>query len=327
MIVHGSETSLPGVAGAHVEGVMILHFAARRAFELAVEGGLLGRTELEADAVGEPSTAEVGVEVLVKVTFGGFSVGVTEEVVVHRSLRVESTRIAFKLPAGAGAESGDQHLEVVLFDLDAGLGREIVASDVAVGEFNLRFHEGAFEELEVVTEFCREAEGVVVVAALHVARRHVRREATDARDRIDVSTRFKESRTVDREGVAVRIRFAVRDVGVTVGVAEGAAHNPVAEATVETDLHRRLVDFHVDGVGVGAFTAVDAGPGTHRGGFIANVAETLREVIDFIAPGHEGRSVDAFEGIEFRILGDARGKHLAFGVHRLGDLADDAERV
>lgn len=41
---------LPSVAGTHVEGVMILHFTARRTFQFAVEGGFVRRTKLESDA-------------------------------------------------------------------------------------------------------------------------------------------------------------------------------------------------------------------------------------------------------------------------------------
>lgn len=96
-----STVALPGVTGANVEGVMILHFTARRTFQFAVESGFSRRTELEADSVGEPRAAEVRIEVLMQSAFGGFAVGVAQEVVVDRGLRVETARIAFELPTGA----------------------------------------------------------------------------------------------------------------------------------------------------------------------------------------------------------------------------------
>ncbi len=52
---------LPIVAGTHVEGVMILHFTARRTFQFAVEGGFVRRTKRESDAA-SPWTVDLGLK-------------------------------------------------------------------------------------------------------------------------------------------------------------------------------------------------------------------------------------------------------------------------
>ena len=174
--------------------------------ESAVSKGAFALAELTADVVGHPTAVEVFVKRRAKTVLRSRAVGFTQEVVRVARVNVDRAGLVREVKARTEPDARDEVLVVVLLDLHAVRSRGVVTLREAIGDFDLRLDIGAFHELEGAVPFDAQAEGVRIKVDVHVAG-------------LDVV-------------LDVAVDIAVVEVVARIGVAEGAAHDPVVHADI-----------------------------------------------------------------------------------------------
>lgn len=231
--------SLKGDACADSPFPVFLHVAAGSLLKVNERIGGLREIEVSADAVFNPSVAKLFLEVCglhdacgIRLRGRGFHVA--HEVVQHRHACIDVALLLREVEARAHAQTTDQAVVVVLFNLDAVVSNEVIAHDATVGDANGRFNKSQFVESIMPTRFDGKAHRIVVKFALHRAGSEFVLKAGILADYVDEETTVGEPGAIERYAVHVGIAFAhverrstVNLTNASINVGETKAKNGV----------------------------------------------------------------------------------------------------
>lgn len=184
-----------------------------------------------------------------------------------------------EVEARAHAQTTDQAVIVVLFNLDAVVSNEIIAHNATVGDADGRFNKPQLVESVMPTRFDGKAQRIVVKFALHRAGGEFVLKAGILADHIDIEAAVGEPGAIERNAVHVGIAITHVEGRGSIRIGEGTAQlDARADVIISAHLDSRVLGGH----GLSAILllgTVDACPsadGTFR---IAKISHTLQKRI------------------------------------------------
>lgn len=317
--------SLKGDACADSPLPVFLHVAAGSLLKVNERIGGLREIEVSADAVFNPSVAKVFLEVCglhdaSGIGLRGRGFHVAHEVVQHSNACIDVALLFLEVEARAHAQTTDQAVVVVLFNLDAVVSNEVIAHDATVGDADGRFNKSQFVESVMPTRFDSKAQRIVVKFALHRAGSEFVLKAGILADHVDEETTVGEPGAIERYAVHVGIAFAHVERRRAVRVGEGTAQLEAgADIIVGTNLDGRVLGSHGLGT-VFLLGTINACPSTNRAFRVTQLAHALLQRVVFMTPLDSGKRGDGAVAVELLVnflldLFD----HLALRVRNLGN--------